>query len=103
MIAIDHPDGKSALYTYDAANNVATIQDENHTAPNTTYAYDPANRLIRVTQTLSTASGGSITTADATVTITATLVVSQSASLTINNVPGAWRFRAARSDWPVTR
>ena len=62
LIAVDHPDGKSILYTYDPANNLATVQDENHTSANTTYKYDPVNRLIRVTQTLSTATSGTIAT-----------------------------------------
>jgi RHS repeat-associated protein len=62
LMAVDHPDGSSILYTYDAANNVATVQDENHTAPNTAYQYDPVNRLTRVTQTLGSASGGTIAT-----------------------------------------
>lgn len=59
---IDHPDGTKIVYTYDAANNVKTVQDERHTTANTTYAYDPLNRLASVGQTLSTAPGGSILT-----------------------------------------
>jgi RHS repeat-associated protein len=62
LIAVDHPDGKSILYTYDAAGNVKSVQDENHSTPNTTYRYDALNRLLDVTQTLSSAPGGSIIT-----------------------------------------
>src|SRR5262249_4834512 len=62
MIAVDHSDGKSILYAYDLANNVSTVQDENHTASSTLYKYDTLNRLIRVTQTLSGAPGGTIAT-----------------------------------------
>lgn len=62
LIAVDHPDSTSMLYTYDAAGNVATVRDENHTTANTTYKYDPVNRLSLVTQKLSTAPGGTITT-----------------------------------------
>lgn len=57
LLAVDHPDGKSISYTYDAANNLASVQDENHTAANTTYKYDPVNRLERDTQTLTGTSG----------------------------------------------
>jgi RHS repeat-associated protein len=60
---IDHPDGSKIVYHYDGANNVISVQDERHTAPNTTYGYDPANRLTSVTQTLSTAPGNQIATA----------------------------------------
>jgi len=60
---IDHPDGSKIIYHYDGANNLISVQDERHTTPNTTYAYDPANRLASVTQTLSTATGGHIATA----------------------------------------
>jgi YD repeat-containing protein len=59
---IDHPDGTKIVYTYDGANNVKTVQDERHTTANTTYAYDPLNRLASVRQTLSSAPGGSILT-----------------------------------------
>ncbi|MEK6372270.1 MAG: RHS repeat-associated core domain-containing protein [Acidobacteriota bacterium] len=62
LIAVDHPDGTSVGYAYDGANNIVSVKDENHTTPNTTYKYDPENRLIRVTQTLSTAAGGAINT-----------------------------------------
>jgi RHS repeat-associated protein len=60
---IDHPDASKIVYHYDGANNLISVQDERHTAANTTYAYDPANRLATVSQTLSTAPGGQIATA----------------------------------------
>ncbi|MEA2326080.1 MAG: hypothetical protein QOE68_1039, partial [Thermoanaerobaculia bacterium] len=60
---IDHPDGSKIVYHYDGANNLVSVQDERHTAANTTYTYDPANRLASVIQTLSSASGGQISTA----------------------------------------
>ena len=61
---IDHPVpfGSKILYTYDSRGNLKTVQDENHTTPNTpntTYCYDSLNRLISVIQTLAGASGGS--------------------------------------------
>jgi len=56
---IDHADGTKILYTYDGANNLVGVQDENHTTANTTYTYDPLNRLKSVRQTL---GAGSITT-----------------------------------------
>ena len=58
----DHPDATKIVYSYDAANNLAGVQDENHTAANTTYSYDPLNRLSRVTQTLPSAPGGTVVT-----------------------------------------
>ncbi|HEX6641193.1 MAG TPA: RHS repeat-associated core domain-containing protein, partial [Thermoanaerobaculia bacterium] len=57
-----HADGASVHYTYDAEDRVATIRDENHAAPNTAYAYDPAGRLATVTQTLAGAPDGVIAT-----------------------------------------
>jgi RHS repeat-associated protein len=57
-----HADGNTVTYQYEAGGNVASVKDENHTTPNTVYAYDPAGRLARVTQTLSSVSGGVVTT-----------------------------------------
>ena len=54
-----HADGTFVQYTYGAAHQVAAIRDENHAAANTLYAYDPAGRIERVTQTL---DGGDVTT-----------------------------------------
>lgn len=53
---VDHPCTPSCykvVYGYDAAGNLQTVQDENHSSANTTYGYDYANRLISMTQTLS--------------------------------------------------
>lgn len=62
LIAVDHPDETSILYSYDAVNNVVGAQDEKHATPNTTYRYDPVNRLVQVIQTLAGATGGTIAT-----------------------------------------
>jgi RHS repeat-associated protein len=62
LAEVDHPDVTKMVYTYDGANNLISMQDENHTSANTIYAYDAANRLASVTQTLSTAPGGTIST-----------------------------------------
>jgi YD repeat-containing protein len=59
---ITHPDGTSVEYTYGPGSQLLAVRDENHTAPNTAYGYDVAGRLQKVTQTLSTASAGSIQT-----------------------------------------
>ena len=56
---IDHPDGTKIVYSYDGANNLTSVQDENHTTANTTYTYDPLGRLKWVLQTL---AGRSIST-----------------------------------------
>ncbi len=60
---INHPDGNRVVYEYDGANNLASVKDERHADANTTYAYDPRNRLSSVTQTLPGAPGGQIATA----------------------------------------
>jgi YD repeat-containing protein len=60
--SVVHADGTAVHYSYDAEDRIATVRDENHTTPNTTYAYDPAGRVSRVTQTLATQPGGIITT-----------------------------------------
>jgi RHS repeat-associated protein len=59
---VTHADGAAVHYTYDPEDRVATVRDENHAAPNTIYAYDPAGRLASVTQTLAGAPEGVITT-----------------------------------------
>lgn len=59
---VTHADGASIAYTYDRADRLAATRDENHTAPNTLYAYDPAGRLESVSQTLTAAPGGVIAT-----------------------------------------
>ncbi len=57
-----HADNATVAYTYDPASAIASVKDENHTSPNTSYAYDTAQRLTGVTQTLATAAGGQVTT-----------------------------------------
>lgn len=59
---VTHPDNTYVEYAYDPAGRIATVQDENHATPNTTYTYGPAGPLREVAQTLATASGGSIST-----------------------------------------
>jgi RHS repeat-associated protein len=59
---VTHADDATVHYTYDAKDRIATVRDENHTSPNTRYAYDPAGRIAIVTQTLAGAPGGVITT-----------------------------------------
>jgi RHS repeat-associated protein len=54
-----HPDSTTVGYTYDAASNLKTVKDENHTSANTTYTYDPVGRMSGVAQTL---GSGSIST-----------------------------------------
>jgi len=55
-------DNTFVSYTYDPSDRIATIQDENHSTPNTQYAYDPAGRVRSVTQTLSSSTSGSVVT-----------------------------------------
>jgi len=61
---VDHPipSGSKELLGYDLDGKLASVQDENHGSPNTSYQYDYAKRLTSVIQTLSTATGGQITT-----------------------------------------
>lgn len=51
-----HADDTSAGYEYDAAGNLTSVRDENHTSPNTRYRYDAGDRLVAVEQTLAAAS-----------------------------------------------
>lgn len=62
LVTQTHPDTTTVAYTYDEGGAVATVKDENHSTPNTTYTYDPAQRLASVQQTLAAASGGSVLT-----------------------------------------
>src|SRR6185369_3119280 len=62
LTAQTHADSTSLAYTYGEDGSIATVRDENHSTPNTTYNYDPARRLSAMHQTLSSASGGSIAT-----------------------------------------
>jgi RHS repeat-associated protein len=59
LTTLTHADGASAGYTYDEQSRIQSARDENHPAPNTTYTYDPAGRLLTVRQTL---GSGQITT-----------------------------------------
>jgi RHS repeat-associated protein len=51
-----HADNTAVVYSYDNTDNLAGVQDERHTSANTLYAYDPAGRLAKVTQTLGAGS-----------------------------------------------
>ncbi|MGH9457101.1 MAG: RHS repeat-associated core domain-containing protein [Thermoanaerobaculia bacterium] len=54
LAATVHEDGARVEYAYDAADQLASTQDENHASPNTFYTYDPEGRLTSVRQTLGT-------------------------------------------------
>jgi RHS repeat-associated protein len=56
---LTHADDALVQYTYDAEGRIATLRDENHTAPNTFYTYDAAGRLREVRQVL---ASGFVTT-----------------------------------------
>lgn len=62
VITITHADNTTVGYAYDEQGRLLSARDENHTTPNTLYAYDPAGRLATVTQSLSTAPGGTVVT-----------------------------------------
>jgi len=62
VVTATHADNTTIGYAYDEQGRVRSIRDENHATPNTLYAYDPAGRLATVTQSLSTAPGGTIIT-----------------------------------------
>ncbi len=55
-----HSDGTKLQYAYLPDGAIASVQDENHTTPNTGYAYDGLNRLSTTTQTLASAPGGQV-------------------------------------------
>lgn len=57
-----HADGTKVVNRWDNGRNLVSVQDENHTVPNTRYAYDPSGRLSTVSQTLGTVASGEITT-----------------------------------------
>lgn len=57
---VTHADATSIGYTYDAADRLVGIRDENHGEPNTSYTYDPAGRIASVSQV---AGAGTILTA----------------------------------------
>jgi RHS repeat-associated protein len=52
LSGVIHADNTSIHYAYLPDGTLASIQDENHTSPNTTYSYDPANRPTSLTQNL---------------------------------------------------
>ncbi len=62
LATVTHADGSTISYTYDGSGKLLTIKDERHPLPNTTNSYDPAGRLSKVTQVLSSAPGGTINT-----------------------------------------
>ena len=64
LAAIVHPApaGSKMLYSYDPDGKLSSVQDENHTAPNTRYGYDQLDRLTSVTRALATAPGGVVIT-----------------------------------------
>jgi RHS repeat-associated protein len=62
LATVTHADNSTVAYTYDGSGKLLTIRDERHALPNTTNAYDPAGRLSKVTQVLSSAPGGTINT-----------------------------------------
>jgi RHS repeat-associated protein len=61
LVEVDHGGAKVA-YAYDPDGLLTSVQDENHNAPNTTYAYDSLHRLTIVTQALAGAPNGVINT-----------------------------------------
>jgi RHS repeat-associated protein len=62
LLSVTHPDNSAIRYTYDDMDRVATVRDENHATPNTTYSYDPRGRLASVKQTLAGAPSNQVTT-----------------------------------------
>jgi YD repeat-containing protein len=62
LSVLDHPDGTKVVYAYDPLDHISGVQDENHSAPNTGYSYDSADRLKSVSQLLAGAPGGQIAT-----------------------------------------
>lgn len=62
VLTVTHADNTMVGYAYDEQGRLRSTRDENHATPNTFYAYDPAGRLATVTQSLSTAPGGTVVT-----------------------------------------
>ena len=56
LVEIDQPvpAGAKIAYQYDSDGRLRSVQDENHSTPNTTYAYDELNRLFTATQAAGT-------------------------------------------------
>jgi len=64
LVQINHPvpAGANVQNAYDGDGLLTSVKDENHSTPNTVYAYDALHRLTSVTQTLAgTPSGQAIT------------------------------------------
>lgn len=53
---VDNPGNANLFYAYDLDGKVSSLQDENHSAPNTTYSYDALERLTTVSQKLGTST-----------------------------------------------
>jgi RHS repeat-associated protein len=51
------PEKAASIYAYDDDGLLVSVQDENHTVPNTRYTYDAFERLASVTQLLAGAPG----------------------------------------------
>ena len=62
LSSVVHADTTRQLFAYLADGTLSSVQDENHSTPNTVYAYDPAGHLSTVTQTLAGAPGGQVVT-----------------------------------------
>src|ERR1051326_935179 len=60
VMTVTHADNTTVGYAYDEQGRLGSMRDENHPTPNTLYAYDPAGHLATVTQSLSTAPGGTV-------------------------------------------
>jgi RHS repeat-associated protein len=56
------PPGSRTFNTYDLDGQLSTVQDDDHTSPNTSYTYDALHRMTAVRQTLASAPGGAATT-----------------------------------------
>jgi RHS repeat-associated protein len=62
LLTVTHADSTAVHYDYFPDGSLKSLQDENHSTPNTTYTYDAAGHLATVAQTLAGAPGGKITT-----------------------------------------
>ncbi len=62
LLSVVHPDSTTLTNSYDAFGNLSQVKDERHTAANTLYAYDYANRLLSVTQKRTIVPGGDVVT-----------------------------------------
>jgi RHS repeat-associated protein len=62
LALLTHDDTTTVGYSYDGSGHLITVKDERHVSPNTTNSYDAAGRLLKVTQVLSAAVGGTIST-----------------------------------------